>query len=119
MRMITIVLIGLVPLAVACRRGERTPEEPHRVTIQAASYAFQPSNITVPRGPVRFIVVNMSDIVHAFEVEGQGLEEETGDIQPASTDSLTVTFDRPGEYVIYCPVDDHRERGMTGTLTVQ
>ena len=91
---------------------------PYRVVIQAASFGYQPSDITVPRGPVRFVVANGADVEHGFEVEGQGIEEEIV-IAPGSSDSLTVELEQPGEYVIYCPVGDHRQRGMTGTLTVQ
>lgn len=98
--------------------GEAGPA-PFRVVIGASSYAYQPSAINAPRGPVRFVVTNTADIVHGFEVEGQGLEEEIAEIAPGTTDSLTVTFENPGEYVIYCPVDDHRQRGMAGTLTIQ
>jgi plastocyanin len=99
--------------------GEAGPE-PYRVILQAASYAYQPSEITVPpHGPVRFIVANGSDIAHGFEIEGHGMEEEIAEIAAGSSDSLTVEFHESGEYVIYCPVDDHRQRGMTGTVTVQ
>lgn len=97
--------------------GEAGPA-PHRVIIQAASYAYEPSVITVPHGPVRFIVANGSDIAHGFEIEGLGIEEEIAQIPAGSSDSLTVEIHQPGEYVIYCPVDDHRQRGMTGTVTV-
>ncbi len=92
---------------------------PFRVVIQAASFAYQPSDITVPHGPVRFVVANGADIEHGFEVEGQGIEEEIAAIPAGSSDSLTVQLDQPGEYVIYCPVGDHRQQGMAGTLTVQ
>jgi uncharacterized cupredoxin-like copper-binding protein len=134
-----IVLAALVP---ACRGAEEQLEEtveeideatgtdtlegpgesgpaPYRVVVGAASYAYQPSTITVPRGPVRFVVTNTADIVHGFEVEGHGLEEEIDEIQPGSTDSLTVELAETGDYVIYCPVDDHRQRGMAGTLMVE
>jgi uncharacterized cupredoxin-like copper-binding protein len=31
-----------------------------------------------------------------------------------------VTVDlKPGKYEFYCPVDSHKQAGMTGTLTVQ
>ena len=99
--------------------GEAGPA-PERLVIGARSYAYEPSAITVTRGrPVRFLIANQADIVHGFEVEGHGMEEEIAEIPGGATDSLEVTFDQPGEYTIYCPVADHRERGMTGTLTVE
>ncbi|HUP00341.1 MAG TPA: cupredoxin domain-containing protein [Gemmatimonadota bacterium] len=99
--------------------GEAGPA-PQRVVVGARSYGYEPSVITVVRDtPVWFVVVNQADIVHGFEVEGHGLEEEIAEIAPGATDSLMVTFDEPGEYTIYCPVGDHEERGMTGRLTVE
>src|SRR5688572_21477536 len=82
--------------------GESGPA-PHRLVVQAASYGYQPSDVTVPHGPVRFVVTNAADIVHGFEIEGQGIEEEIAEIAPGTTDSLTVEL-QAGEYVIYCPV---------------
>jgi plastocyanin len=98
--------------------GESGPA-PYRVVIGAASFAYQPSTIPVPHGPVRFVVVNGAEIPHGFEVEGHGIEEKIDAIAPESSDSLTIEIHEPGEYTIYCPVEDHRQRGMTGTLTVQ
>ena len=135
------VLVGFVILA-ACEQADEAVEQaveeideatgvdtiegpgeagplPYRVVIQAGSYAFQPSDFTVPHGPVRFVVTNGADIVHGFEVEGHGVEEELAEIAPGATDSLTVELEQPGAYLIYCPVGDHHQRGMTGTLTVQ
>lgn len=90
-----------------------------RVEIEATSYTYSPAAITVPAGRIRFVIRNASDIVHGFEVEGQGMEEEIAEIQPGATDSLTVTFEEPGTYEIYCPVEDHEQRGMIGTLEVE
>lgn len=95
------------------------PADPQRVMVRASSFAFQPSSIVVGKGSVRFVVSNAADVPHGFEVEGEGMEEETGTIPPGATDSLTYDFETPGEYEIYCPVGDHRSRGMTGTLTVE
>ena len=94
-------------------------DEPYqRVVVQAASFAFQPSAITVAPGRVRFIVTNAAEIAHGFEVEGQGLEEAIHEIAPGTTDSLDVRLEVSGEYEIYCPVGDHAGQGMVGTLTV-
>ncbi|MBW3660320.1 MAG: cupredoxin domain-containing protein [Gemmatimonadetes bacterium] len=100
--------------------GEAEADRPaERVVLQATSYAYQPSAITVGPGDVRFVINNAADIVHGFEVEGHGLEEAIQEIPAGATDSLTVTFETPGDYRIYCPVANHEELGMTGTVTVQ
>lgn len=116
----TSVAVALVVALAACgdAREESGPVA-ERVEIEATSYAYSPVTITVPAGRIRFVIHNAADIVHGFEVEGQGLEEEIEEIQPGASDSLTVTFEEPGIYEIYCPVDDHEQRGMTGVLTVE
>lgn len=93
--------------------------EKQRVVVQARSFAYQPSEITVAPGEVTFVINNAAEIVHGFEVEGHGMEEAIEMIDPGSTDSLTATFEQSGEYEIYCPVADHEQRGMTGVLTVE
>ena len=60
---------------------------------------------------------NPSSVPHAFEVEGNGVEEETETITGGEA-SVTVDLE-PGEYEYYCPVGQHREAGMEGTLTVE
>ncbi len=54
---------------------------------------------------------------HAFEVEGNGVEEETETIT-AGEASVTVDLEA-GEYTYYCPVGQHRQAGMEGKLTVE
>lgn len=121
--MTTRVAAGAAALLIAAAACEGTGEDggpvAERVEIEATSYAYSPATVTVPAGRVRFVVHNASDIVHGFEVEGEGLEEEIAEIEPGATDSLTVAFEQSGTYVIYCPVGDHEQRGMTGTLDVE
>jgi plastocyanin len=113
--------VAILMVAVAACEGATEESGPvaERVEIEATSYAYSPATVTVPAGRVRFVIHNAADIVHGFEVEGQGMEEEIEEIQPGATDSLTVTFAEPGTYEIYCPVDDHEQRGMVGSLEVE
>ena len=62
-------------------------------------------------------LVNESDTPHAVEVEGNGVEEETDTVTGGDVE-LTVDLE-PGEYTYYCPVGQHRQQGMEGTLTVE
>ena len=118
MRLVSVVaLLWVLPTCGGEPEATGPPDE--RVEIEASSYVYAPAEVSVGTGTVRFVVHNASDIVHGFEVEGHGMEEEIAEIQPGGTDSLTVTLEEPGTYEIYCPVDDHEQRGMTGTLTVE
>jgi plastocyanin len=110
---------ALLLLAACGGGGEPTAAPDQRLEVEAVSYAYRPATPAVEPGTVRFVVRNASeDEQHGFEVEGQGLEEALESIPPGATDSLTVTLTEPGDYEVYCPVEDHAERGMRTTLTV-
>jgi plastocyanin len=79
--------------------------------------SWEPGSLSASSGSVTIKLVNESDIPHAVEVEGNGVEEESDTITGSETE-LTVDLE-PGEYTYYCPVDDHRAQGMEGTLTVE
>jgi plastocyanin len=81
------------------------------------SLEFDQAELTAPAGEVTFNYSNPSQVPHAFEVEGNGVEEETETFTEGE-DSITVQLE-PGEYVFYCPVGSHRQAGMEGTLTVE
>jgi plastocyanin len=79
--------------------------------------SWEPGSLSASSGSVTIKLVNQSDIPHAVEVEGNGVEEESDTVTGADTE-LTVDLE-PGEYTFYCPVGDHRAQGMEGTLTVE
>ncbi len=55
---------------------------------------------------------------HAVEIEGKGVEKESGVAQPGERVSVTARL-RRGRYEFYCPVDGHKADGMEGTLVVR
>jgi plastocyanin len=96
------------------------PEEPasETVTITETEFAIEPADVKVAKpGVVEFRVENAGGIPHALEIESEDLEEETEDIAPG--ESATLRVDLPaGTYELYCPIGNHEDQGMTGTLTV-
>jgi hypothetical protein len=73
---------------------------------------------TVPPGQVTFSVTNAGTKEHNFEIEGEGHEKRFDtNLKPGETRNLQVDL-QTGVYIIYCPVDDHRERGMQQELKV-
>ena len=77
---------------------------------------FDKTELTAKPGKVTILMENPSDVPHAVEVEGNGVEKETDTVTGANAD---VTVDlKAGNYEFYCPVDGHRDAGMEGTLTV-
>jgi plastocyanin len=79
--------------------------------------AFTETKLTAKAGSVTVEFANASQVPHAVEIEGNGVEEETETVTAQDAPPLTVDL-KAGEYEFYCPVGDHRAEGMTGTLTV-
>jgi plastocyanin len=78
---------------------------------------FDKSSLTAKAGRISVVMDNPSDLPHAVEIEGNGVEfkgetVEKGGVSKASGDL------KAGEYEFYCPVDSHKQAGMEGTLTV-
>jgi hypothetical protein len=94
-----------------------TAPDPVRVTL--SEWTVRLSVQAVAAGPVRFAVTNGGSIPHAFEIEGQGIERETRQIQPGDSASLALTL-RAGTYEVYCPVGEgsHKKLGMVARLVV-
>jgi PQQ system protein len=70
-------------------------------------------------GFVTITIVNDGDVAHSLAVDGpNGLVELDGRVEPGATATLDVDLDKPGTYNMYCPLDGHRGKGMTGTIAV-
>ena len=118
-----LVLLPLSLLLAACggSSGPSAGDGPVLQTIQISEkeYSLTPGTVTVSKtGTYEFRVTNNGTIAHALEVEGNGVEEKTGDIQPGAAATLRVTLTKDGSYEMYCPIDGHRGQGMQGTVTV-
>lgn len=90
-----------------------------RIAVRETEYALDPQNPRIARaGVVSFAVKNAGKVLHALEVEGPSGEVETKGIDPGASATLEVDLSKPGKYEWYCPIDDHKGRGMKGTITV-
>jgi uncharacterized cupredoxin-like copper-binding protein len=92
---------------------------PAAVNVKLSEWKVELSAGTIAAGTVTFTVTNAGSIPHALEVEGQGIEQETGVIQPGASATLTLTL-KAGTYEVYCPVgnDSHKKLGMEAELKV-
>lgn len=131
MRRWTIVLAGLLPLAVAACGGGGKSEgaaattsrvagaSVRNVTVREREYHLAFSTRKLSPGTYRFTALNVGKIAHALEIDGPGVEDmrTPGTIAPGKSATLTVTL-RRGSYEVYCPVPGHRALGMQATLKV-
>jgi uncharacterized cupredoxin-like copper-binding protein len=90
------------------------------VDLSATDFKFTPSDPSVKAGNVNFTLKNDGQTTHSLEIEdvnGQDVELE-GDVSPGQSGTLTANL-KPGTYEFYCPVDNHRDMGMEGEITVK
>src|SRR3954452_82756 len=82
------------------------------------SLKFDKKELTAKAGTVTINFDNPSGTPHAVEVEGNGIEEKASDTITKGKASVTLESLKPGKYEFYCPVGQHKQAGMKGTLTV-
>jgi plastocyanin len=88
------------------------------IDISETEFALDPANPTAEAGEVTFAITNDGSTVHNLEVEGNGVEEVSDDIEGGQSTELTVDLE-PGTYEIYCAIGNHADLGMEGELTVE
>jgi plastocyanin len=91
------------------------------IQISENEFSLNPSTVTLEQsGTYEFEVTNNGQITHALEIEeeGDGAEAETGEIAAGETKTLRFTFSAAGEYEMYCPIGNHKDQGMKGTIAV-
>lgn len=102
--------------------GLDAQQEAHEIQVVVENMAYTPKEIRVQPGEfLRVQLINRDEIEHSIEFELPGGEQELEQNIKAG-ESGTLEFTTPqqaGTYTFYCPVDDHKEKGMTGTLIVE
>ena len=88
-----------------------------QVEIALKEYEMVPNKIRTKPGTVTFVLRNEGRFAHDFHVEGPGVEAHAAKFSPGRTVRLEVPL-QEGEYKISCPLSNHDQRGMHGTLVV-
>jgi plastocyanin len=79
---------------------------------------FDKSTLTAQPGKVTIVMDNPSDLPHAVEIEGSGVEVAGQTVGKGGVSKASADL-KAGEYEYYCPVGNHKDAGMEGTLTVK
>ena len=114
-----LLVVASLPLVAACGADDEGDAGGGGQTIEvsATDFEFDPPEISADPGEITFVLTNDGENPHALDIEGEGVEESSETINAGDTTELTVELEE-GTYEIYCPVGDHKDRGMVGTLTV-
>ena len=74
---------------------------------------FDKKTLSAKAGKVTITMDNPSDVPHAVEIEGNGVEAE-GKTVGKGEKSIASSDLKAGTYDFYCPVGNHRARGHGG-----
>ena len=101
---------------------DQQPAEPEplpaTVHIALKDFRLDPDELTAKAGTVTFVLKNEGRYTHDFRVEGNGIDEKAPKVGRGRERDWLITLP-PGTYRISCPISNHSDRGMTGTLTVE
>jgi uncharacterized cupredoxin-like copper-binding protein len=90
------------------------------IVVEETEFRMKPSATRLTAGKTYiFRGVNKGKIPHVLEVEGPGLENETGTIVPGGSATIQLIMRNPGTYEFYCPLDGHKRKGMVAKFVVE
>ncbi len=103
--------------------GAATAEPSETVDVKAIDYAYEGiDGVKLAKGEtVEFALKNDAPAEeHEMEVFGPDGKAigEVGPTKPGHTGRVVLTLSRAGTYKVRCGIDDHAEKGMTGSFTV-
>jgi uncharacterized cupredoxin-like copper-binding protein len=103
--------------------GETVPAAPKpekQIVVHETEFKLDPAEADGgDLGLVSIKIINDGDVAHALAVDGPNGEVQLdGRVEPGATATLEVDVDKPGSYAMYCPLDGHRAKGMSGSIAV-
>jgi uncharacterized cupredoxin-like copper-binding protein len=89
------------------------------ITIAETDFKLTPNKIAISKaGTYTINGDNKGGTSHAIAISGNGVQMIGATVAPGGTSTITVDITKPGDYDLYCPVANHKELGMNGTLTL-
>ena len=106
-----------VPTPANATGGSSGGGTPVTVSLQdpggSGEFMFNPNELTFSAGESVSFTFNSETEFHTFTVDELGIDVA---VDGGSSETLTFTFDTPGEYELICI--PHETLGMVGTITV-
>jgi plastocyanin len=122
----TLIAVALAPFvlvggALALTRAQDAPTEARsgQIGVGFTDFRYHPQRISAAPGPLTFNLRNGGRLPHNFRLLRNGNEVVQIDtLKPGETVAVTRRV-RPGVYRYLCPLQNHAELGMYGSLVVR
>ena len=117
------ILVGAVVLAgwgsEDSPQPAAAPAGGGQLTVIETDFELAPADATVPNaGRVKIKAINRGKAPHALTLQTPQGGRSTKTLEPGQAGTVIADVE-PGRYTWFCPVANHRQLGMTGTLTVK
>lgn len=119
--LIGLVSLGVLLLGAACgsESGGAASQGPAtEVKVAMGDFFYDPNDVTVNAGRVRFLLSNVGQTAHRFAITGEGVKASSKNVG-AGRESVFEVDLGPGTYKMGCTLGDHEQRGSVGKLTVK
>lgn len=90
---------------------------PAVIQIGLNDFRLVPNEVVATAGTVTFVLKNEGRYTHDFRVEGSGIDERAPKVGRGRTFEWQIDLE-PGTYRISCPISNHADRGMVGSLEI-
>ncbi|MFB9974410.1 cytochrome c oxidase subunit II [Allobacillus sp. GCM10007489] len=74
-------------------------ENKYEVVMTLEIFSFNPGDIEIPAGSEVTFKMTSKDVTHGFQIAGTNVNAM---VMPGYIQTITQTFDEPGEYLILC-----------------
>lgn len=74
-------------------------ENEYEVVMTLAAFSFDPGDIEIPAGAEVTFIMTSKDVIHGMQIAGTNVNAM---VTPGHIQTITETFDEPGEYLILC-----------------
>jgi plastocyanin len=116
----SLVAIALAAIATGCGETRHTGSSggsgASAAAISETEFKLNPSSASVATG-ASLTVKNDGATTHALEIVTPSGEVKTKPIAPGQSATIKAPA-KAGTYTMYCPIDGHKAKGMTGKLRV-
>jgi uncharacterized cupredoxin-like copper-binding protein len=96
------------------------PGGPALVRLSESEFTIAPATPRVTgTHQVQFEITNNGSVTHSFAIRTPFGVLKSEPIPPGQKGGVTVDLIKPGVYAFYCPLHDHRQKGMQGSIVDQ
>jgi hypothetical protein len=110
----------MVALFVLAQTAGAAPRQPARALVSADEFSLALSRTSIKSGQAIIQLSNFGEDDHDLALRRVGglRTYRIGTVHPGATGTLEARL-RPGRFVLWCTLANHRGRGMVATLRVR